>query len=100
MKRLWKKICLAAALLEGSCLYTGCNTIKPATFGPRVSGITETRQENTQIGNGLATIRQEDKLTRAEIAHLKTAATRSEGKASVVLQWLDRQERLRAEKAP
>lgn len=74
MKRL--AICL---------LFTGC-AIRPATIGHRVEGIGQARQMATAQQASIATATASSAVTSSEISRI-------DGKASVILQWLNRQDR-------
>ncbi len=70
----------------------GCS-IKPAAIGPRVQGIHEAQTAAASQQVSIEQAKASSALTSAEIGKLKTLAQRSDGKASVVLQWLDYQQR-------
>ena len=94
---IYRTYCLFRAVL--AVLLGGCS-IRPATIGPRVQGIHEAQLAQQSQAVEIRKATASSALTSAEIAKLKTLAGRSEGKASVILQWLDRQERKAHEKAP
>lgn len=88
--KIYRAYCLFRAFV--AVMLGGC-AIKPAGFGPKVEGIREAQNAAAAQKQSLATATETSRLTSAEIGKIKTLAGRSEGKADIILQWLDRQER-------
>lgn len=73
---------LAMGLILGC---SGC-ALHPARIGSRVQGIAESRQ-------AVASAQESSRETSAQLAQIKTLAGRGDGKAALILKWLDRQDR-------
>lgn len=90
---------MSYTLLILAILLAGC-AVRPASIGHRVQGIPQAQAAQQAQAAAVAQAQASSAQTSAAIAQVKVLAKGSEGKSSVVLQWLNRQERKAHQTAP